>query len=284
MPIAGMRALAVFAALALPAPAAAASVAQVPDLEDYDIDGDGRISRREAERHTMLSRRFADWDTDKSRYLESDELQAVREPRRSANTGTDRRRGKPTAAAGIRASAASGMTAPFEQLDLDGDDAVDRDEAGRDGFLAGNFELLDVNSDGALQRGEILYDPTRRPGDAGDNFDVIDVNDDGYLAPNEAARDKYVDAHFAEWDVNEDGVLDQDEVDSVWLEWDDSSFDALDANEDGVLEPGEVANVEFVAENFRKWDIDGDGFLTEDETNSNWLAAGDGEIYRDDVL
>lgn len=157
--------------------------------------------------------------------------------------------------------------------DVDNDGRISAREA-RGTELEHRFETIDANNDAHLDVAELRYDPRERRGSGGNSFDSIDANGDGRLSMAEAANDVYVDAHFEDWDIDDNGFLDDGELDNDWAEWDLDSFDAVDLDNDGMIDGDEASESGYVEYNFDRWDLDGNGRLSEQETNSGWMNEG----------
>lgn len=147
--------------------------------------------------------------------------------------------------------------------------------APQDGNVHADATLVDANNDGRVDAAERRYDPAARRDSHGNNFRSIDSDRDGFLAPAEAANDVYVDANFENWDVNDDGVLDDGEVDNDWAEWDMDSFHSVDIDGDGAIDADEAAESGYVDHNLERWDLDRDGTLSEEEVTTGRLNETD---------
>lgn len=104
-------------------------------LKQFDKDGDGRISREEAQAAPRLAKHFDEIDTNKDGYLSNEELASARQ------MATDRM---------------------FARIDTDGDGKISRTEAQRFPRLAAHFDQIDTDKDGYLTRAELKAAHQRR--------------------------------------------------------------------------------------------------------------------------
>lgn len=94
-------------------------------------------------------------------------------------------------------------------------------------------------------------------------FDTWDVDADGLVDQNEYRSTFHNAGWFEAWDDDDDDLLSDDEFDvgvSGWGMADQDHFDAWDVNDDEVLDENE-----FSVGVFDAWDEDGDSRLTSDE-------------------
>jgi hypothetical protein len=117
----------------------------------------------------------------------------------------------------------------FRRVDSDGDGALDQTEflgAGRDDDRGDNFDDLDMNNNGRVERGEWHG--------GADVFNSLDRNRDGVLSRFEVVggQDWAGDTwdQFAALDYDRSGTIARDE----W-HWSPASFNRRDANRDGML-------------------------------------------------
>lgn len=88
--------------------------------------------------------------------------------------------------------------------------------------FAATFDGIDINGDGDISKSELVQSGT---------FADWDNDNDGRLDANELAIPW---AEIRHWDLNSDGYVDEDEFySSAWNEW--------DRNGDGHIEEGEFA-------------------------------------------
>jgi Ca2+-binding EF-hand superfamily protein len=97
-------------------------------LARLDKDGDGLISRGEAQVAPRLAKHFDEIDTNKDGFLSKDELAAARTKMKDAI---------------------------FAYIDTDGDGRISREEAARFPRLALRFDQIDANKDGYLTKAEL---------------------------------------------------------------------------------------------------------------------------------
>jgi hypothetical protein len=160
----------------------------------------------------------------------------------------------------------------FQQLDLNGDGVITRDEwRGNDR----SFRNQDWNGDGVLSGIELRIGarrPAREPGVAGtsgrqDRFTDLDRNGDGRLTRNEWVGSGGV---FDALDANGDGVVTRAEAIGRTGGGQGSEFRSADANGDGVISRNEWA---WNASAFDRLDANRDGRLTRDEFDNPQPAA-----------
>ncbi len=97
-------------------------------MTHLDKDGDGLISRDEAQAAPRLAKHFDVIDTNKDGFLSKDELAAARTKVRDAI---------------------------FARIDTDADGRISRDEAARFPRLADHFDQIDADKDGYLTKDEL---------------------------------------------------------------------------------------------------------------------------------
>ncbi len=91
------------------------------------------------------------------------------------------------------------------------------------------------------------------------------ATDDSAMESTEIGEDHVTltsDNHFAEWDTNQDGYLDEQEhIDGPFATWDTNGDEQLDEDELNASVP----NKGYEGQGWADWDIDRDGFLNVDE-------------------
>ena len=97
-------------------------------MKHLDKDGDGLISREEAQAAPRLAKHFDEIDTSKDGFLSKDELAAARVKMKDAM---------------------------FARIDTDADGRISREEAARFPRLAHHFDQIDANKDGYLTKDEL---------------------------------------------------------------------------------------------------------------------------------
>jgi Ca2+-binding EF-hand superfamily protein len=103
-------------------------------MKHLDKNGDGLISRDEAQAAPRLAKHFDEIDTNKDGFLSKDELAAARTKMKDAI---------------------------FARIDTDADGRISRDEAARFPRLARHFDQIDANKDGYLTKEELRAAHTR---------------------------------------------------------------------------------------------------------------------------
>ena len=124
-----------------------------------DEDGDGAISRQEAQAEPSLLERWSEYDQDGDGALNRDELSAFSA---SAVSSTEREdlevaRGEVTEEGLPTTEHQQQVTGDgtIERLDEDGDSAISREEAQDDARLMAEWDQLDQNGDGKLDSSEL---------------------------------------------------------------------------------------------------------------------------------
>ncbi|WP_119681631.1 EF-hand domain-containing protein [Indioceanicola profundi] len=200
------------------------------NLASFDMDGDSRLNRRE-----MTNALFARWDSNGDKSL------SVREWNRAAD----------------RAFGEQGINLDVQTWDPNKDGTISRGEFRRAIRQSGLFARIDQNGDATVSQGE--FRTALASGGTGGGtqaaryqeigtalYDSMDRNSDNRLtqAEYESDADTLFDGedHFADWDADASGWLDEDEFTS------------------GVEEAGL----------FGDWDMNADGLISADE----WNTAG----------
>ncbi|WP_299100705.1 EF-hand domain-containing protein [uncultured Winogradskyella sp.] len=113
-------------------------------------------------------------------------------------------------------------------LDTNGDDKIDKEEASKDerGKIAKDFDVIDTNEDGFIDLEELKAEIERkgpRKVSAKKLLKEVDQDEDGFLNELEiAAKDRRdLMEHFSEIDLNEDGQLDLEELETFYDAKDD---------------------------------------------------------------
>ncbi len=170
---------------------------------------------------------------------------------------------------------------PRGKIDTNADGVIDRTEAAASPRLAGKFDQLDVNKDGRIAKdemgkwgkhggkrggrghggiasldadgdGRISQQEVAGKGRMAEKFTAMDANKDGYIVRSElrsyetkqrpvreAEMRKKMDAKFAEADLNRDGKLSRVEVTEKMPRL-EKSFAWNDENKDGFLSKSEL--------------------------------------------
>jgi EF hand len=149
-------------------------------MKAADTNGDGQISRAEAQALPQLAKNFDAIDTNKDGQVSPAEMRAMRD-----------KMGKP-------------------RPDTDGDKRISREEAAKYPHLAKDFDKLDTNKDGYLSGAEMQAAKGKH---AGKRFDDIDTDKDGYLSRAEVeSRAPMMKDRFDALDTNRDGKLSKEEL------------------------------------------------------------------------
>jgi Ca2+-binding EF-hand superfamily protein len=181
-------------------------------IAKLDVDGDGAISREEAEGH-FLAKKFDKLDANGDGLLTADELAAMK---KRGGKGKWKHRDKDPQARAERIMA---------KLDADSSGSISRDEA-EGHFLAKKFDALDADGDGLLTLDELaaMKGHHKKRGKHGKR----------HKDPSVHAERK-----MSKLDADGDGVLSRAEVEGTRLE---EKFTAIDADGDGKITKEELAD------------------------------------------
>ena len=172
---------------------AGAAMARPGDYGPHcDTNGDGKISREEAQTMPRLAQEFDRLDTNKDGFLTRDEM-----PR-----GHYRGQGGHYSGPGNHFR---GQGGGFNRLDTDGDGRISREEAKANPQLSQNFDLIDANKDGYIDRSEMFRHM------ADQRFTRLDADKDGRISRDEARQAPRLAQWFDQLDTNKDGYLSRDE-------------------------------------------------------------------------
>lgn len=189
-------------------------------LNRLDKNKDKKISRAEASQH--LKRGFNRLDKDKDGQLNRQELAVM------INDLRTRFGIKKPATDQPNPQIAQQFRRLLQQADKDKDGKINKAEAKARQQLSRNFDRIDANKDGFLDRTELTRVIARavqgqgndnRPGRPGVgrqavDFDTFDLNADGRLTREELARTRFF-ARFAELDTDKSGKIDPKEFRAV---------------------------------------------------------------------
>lgn len=114
-------------------------------------------------------------------------------------------------------------------------------------------------------------DPTSMQQSQGQSVDDLDSNSDGRVSREEAQQDRELVTYFVIWDVNQDGYLDQAEVDQG-RQGSASGNDASSGDYRNSSQQDDSNTSDRPVE-FDEHDIDGDGRLSEDESSAQYDSA-----------
>lgn len=133
-------------------------------LQRLDADGDGSVSRQEAESEPSLSQRWDEYDRNADQVLDSDELSALEQSQSGSFEEQDveiargevTEEGLPTTR--HQQEVTGEQQAPgglIERLDTDADGAISKSEAQGSTRLVEQWDQLDRNGDGQLDSSEL---------------------------------------------------------------------------------------------------------------------------------
>ena len=235
-----------------------------------DKDQDGKISREEVENapKKRLAENFDLLDNNKDGFIDKEEV---------AQLSTMIQKG------------GKGKRNPemiFKILDQDQDGKISREEAENapKKRLAENFDVVDSNKDGFIDKEEVAQLSTmiQKSGKGKRNpemiFKILDKDQDGKISREEVenAPKKRLAENFDLLDNNKDGFIDKEEVAQLSTMIQKSGkgkrnpemiFKILDQDQDGKISREEAENVpkKRLAENFDVVDSNEDGFIDKEE-------------------
>jgi len=179
------------------------------------------------------------------------------------------------------AAQAGGAECLRQRIDADGDGAVSRDEAKSHAWLAGQFDTVDANKDGRLDKDELVAQREAHHADmkarGEERWKASDTDGNGSLSRTEAeASSSWAGERFAKLDANADGELTREEMHAARKQGHEQMrahkverFKAADANGDGGIDLAEAqTGLPQLAEKFSTVDADNDGKVTVDELKS----------------
>ncbi|MGB6056563.1 MAG: EF-hand domain-containing protein, partial [Burkholderiaceae bacterium] len=202
---------------------------------------------------------------------------------------------KPMSPAERQARMERHFDAYFSKLDKDGDGAISRDEAAADKRLAKDFDGIDANHDGKLQKSELQAHREalrkamqQRRAEYAAKLKAADTDGDGAISKAEAQAaglDGLV-KNFDQIDTNHDGKIDRNEMRAQakarhhamrakMAAKFDARFKAADTDGDGALSKAEAqaAGMQKIVAHFDQLDANHDGKLTREELRAGMQKA-----------
>ncbi len=183
-------------------------------IRRFDKNNDGKLSTEEVP--PFLAKRFKDFDRNQDSYLNREEMQSA----------LQRLRADAPVQAGLMAgkSVEEILTMIQKNMDANQDGKIERAEA--KGRMAENFDKIDLNKDGSLDRKELTLSiqqlmkkgpmaPVVGVNAFSVDFDAFDKNADGRLSRGELLGTRF-EAVFTNLDTDGNGAIDLREFEA-WL-------------------------------------------------------------------
>lgn len=272
------------------------------DFERHDANGDGYLTEAEWQDAGNTANDFANVDENEDGYLDEDEVHAYANARPGQVTPEDDFMGTGHDPLSQDAADNEPVSQATEAAAADG---VDREMRRQADPAAAETSPIDNSLFASRER------------DAEQSLTRMDSSGDGRISRQEAEQDEQARRNFVAWDSNQDGYLDQDEIDTGRRvsqedvsfrdndrdgrisreETDADEFDTLDANNDGYLDPAEISyepgeRTIADAAGFQDLDTDGDARLSRSEAANDshvdvnfdtWDNNGDGYLEEEEV-
>jgi Ca2+-binding EF-hand superfamily protein len=173
----------------------------------------------------------------------------------------------------------SGKPLHAAKLDMDGDGANSREEAGAKKRLAAHFDALDGNKDGKLSKEEMRTARAKahekHKGAFEQHFKDADKDGDGMLSKAEAdgAKMPGLTTHFEKADANQDGKVSKEEIQASRKRMHDehaARVKAADKDGDGALSKAEAeaGKLPGLVKHFDKLDVNKDGKVGPEEVHA----------------
>lgn len=238
------------------------------DVERHDTNNDGYVTEAEWQDAGNAAGDFADLDQNSDGYLDESEM------RSAANNVRD-----------DNADAATVDVTPEDDYLGTGHDPLSADPADNEpvsqeteAAAAGDSDGDDSSAAQATPIDNSLFTADERNGEQ--SFSQIDSSGDGRVSRQEAEQDDQVQENFIAWDSNQDGYLDEAEIDAGrnqgnMQEQQDISFSEEDPasrnnrNDSRNEDDGDRITRDEVADTaeFDTLDVNNDGYLDEAEVN-----------------
>lgn len=155
-------------------------------LSELDANGDGVISRQEADRNRALARNFEQVDTNRDQNINRAELRAAHTRVGEVDFRQIDYNGDGVVSKREAEAVPPSLDQAFDRIDADGDGNVSQSEyqAARLNLLGDTeFAAFDTDGDGVIDSREAQDEIALR-----EDFNKIDVDDDGLISDEEFAR------------------------------------------------------------------------------------------------
>jgi len=227
------------------------------DFDSHDTNGDGYLTEAEWQDARSFDIDFAAADANRDGYIEEQEARAVLatpatpESSRETDAATPEENYLGTGYDPLSSDPAdneivSSETEAAASGDVDREVPAEVSAAGREQPQAASENRL----------------PARERGAQPSSLPELDSSQDGQVSREEAAQDPQVGSHFVVWDANQDGYLDQQEIDQG-REQNANSDGRKDVNKESS-EDGREQDISLAEE-----DIDGDGKIAPEEASTD---------------
>ncbi len=152
----------------------------------------------------------------------------------------------------------------YSGFDEDGDGVISQQEAQDSPSLAENFERIDTNGSGGIDKKEYQA-ATMHVADL--EFGEVDVNQDGVVSEREAAAMPVsLKEAFSDVDTDGDNNVSPQEYEAATTNLlANVEFSSLDTDGDGVIGENEAKKMPPLSEAFHRFDTDADKLISEEE-------------------
>jgi Ca2+-binding EF-hand superfamily protein len=180
-------------------------------IKRFDKNKDGFLTRDELP--PFLARQFGNFDTNGDGKLDKKEVAALLKTLRQRYRQVNRQQSGQGAG---NPQVERIVNDILRRMDKDKDGKISKKEA--QGQVALNFDLIDTNKDGFVDRQELRrwaarFAGRQNPQRTGPDFDDLDLNADGRLTREELKNTPYYKV-FDEIDTNKDGKIDRKEFEA----------------------------------------------------------------------
>ena len=165
----------------------------------------------------------------------------------------------------------------FEDLDVNKDMSLDRNEVAKHEMLQRDFAVIDTDKDGKLSRTEFqAWSDRQVQMQAAPLFEDLDVNKDLSVDKTEISQLQDLTRDFATYDTDKNGRLSREEFLSWRATLGMPAFSDLDLNKDGSLDSSEINKNDVIKRDLSTIDTDKNGKISREEYQTWMSKAGRG--------